>query len=382
MEPLTTVMSTAEAVSVGFAACVQAHYFGGGDAAAPSTSRSTSSAPRSRTSPRTSSGCGTTSSTRCAGAAGSAWKDLYARRAALLGVIRCVRGPPSLQPGRGAARARADAATSGPTAVLIEGPSDFNDRIGELALDHRLPIAIYCVGRAGRRAARGAYHPFCVHSPEWQALRAGFEIGADVRFIDLPWAAIAGRREAEHRYGDDELRRSRAMSGAVRAARRRGLRRRLGRAGRDRPGAGPGRVPAPRRSCCAPSCARQACREARPRARGVHGRADPRPRTSTGHVLVVCGGFHVDGPDEAPAARRSRLAEAPARASDGWSRCTPVLVRGARRADGLRGRDAQPGLLRPRLARRGPSGAAPARAAAGAVVARCASAASTSRPRT
>ena len=38
----------------------------------------------------------------------------------------------------------------------------------------------------------GAYHPFCVHSPEWQALRAGFEIGALVRFIDLPWAAVAG----------------------------------------------------------------------------------------------------------------------------------------------------------------------------------------------
>ena len=83
IEPLTTAMSTAEAVSVGFAACVQAHYFGRRRAAAPSTSRSTSSARRSRTSPRTSSGCATTSSTRCAGAAGGAWKDLYAARALL-----------------------------------------------------------------------------------------------------------------------------------------------------------------------------------------------------------------------------------------------------------------------------------------------------------
>ena len=75
--------------------------------------------------------------------------------------------------------------------MLIEGPSDFNDRIDELALDHQLPIAIYS-SVVPERAARGAYHPFCVHSPEWQALRAGFEIGAEVRFIDLPWAAIAG----------------------------------------------------------------------------------------------------------------------------------------------------------------------------------------------
>ena len=31
IEPLTSAMSTAEAVSVGFAACVQAHYFGAGE---------------------------------------------------------------------------------------------------------------------------------------------------------------------------------------------------------------------------------------------------------------------------------------------------------------------------------------------------------------
>jgi hypothetical protein len=30
-----------------------------------------------------------------------------------------------------------------PAAVLIEGPSDFNDRLDELALAHELPIAIY-----------------------------------------------------------------------------------------------------------------------------------------------------------------------------------------------------------------------------------------------
>jgi len=30
---------------------------------------------------------------------------------------------------------------------LIEGPSDFNDRIDELLLPHELPVAIYSYGR-------------------------------------------------------------------------------------------------------------------------------------------------------------------------------------------------------------------------------------------
>ncbi len=97
-----------------------------------------------------------------------------------------------------------------PDAVLIEGPSDFNQHIDELALDHSPPIAVYSwvVHESGER--RGAYYPFCVYSPEWQALRAGFEVGAEVAFIDLPWADLAAERDATlHRYADAELRRSR-----------------------------------------------------------------------------------------------------------------------------------------------------------------------------
>ena len=30
-----------------------------------------------------------------------------------------------------------------PAAVLVEGPSDFNDRLEELFLPHRLPVAVY-----------------------------------------------------------------------------------------------------------------------------------------------------------------------------------------------------------------------------------------------
>jgi hypothetical protein len=92
-----------------------------------------------------------------------------------------------------------------PDAVLIEGPSDFNDRLDELHLPHRLPIAVYSFVRlpGGRRA--GAYHPFCIYSPEWQAIRIAKELGAKARFIDLPWADFAGLDDASNRYADAAL---------------------------------------------------------------------------------------------------------------------------------------------------------------------------------
>ena len=69
-----------------------------------------------------------------------------------------------------------------PEYVLVEGPSDFNDRIGQLQLDHQLPVAIF-----SSRAGEGrAYTPFCDYSPEWVAVRQGLALGAEVRFMDLP----------------------------------------------------------------------------------------------------------------------------------------------------------------------------------------------------
>ncbi len=62
--------------------------------------------------------------------------------------------------------------------------------------------------RLGDDARRGAFYPFCEHSPEWQALLAAREIGAATRFIDLPWAALAASRTVSHRYADRELRES------------------------------------------------------------------------------------------------------------------------------------------------------------------------------
>ncbi|MEZ0299475.1 MAG: DUF5682 family protein [Candidatus Methylacidiphilales bacterium] len=93
-----------------------------------------------------------------------------------------------------------------PAAVLIEGPSDFNNRIDELFLEHQLPIAIYTYVAWDDKSRQGAYYPFCDYSPEWQALFAARECGAVVRFIDLPYAALSRHDRRTHRYSDGRLR--------------------------------------------------------------------------------------------------------------------------------------------------------------------------------
>ncbi|MFI5909420.1 DUF5682 family protein [Dactylosporangium sp. NPDC051541] len=96
-----------------------------------------------------------------------------------------------------------------PAFVLIEGPADMNDRIGELLLGHDLPVAVFSSYRDDERHA-GSWAPFCEYSPEWVALNAGRDAGADVRFIDLPaWhEALVGR---ENRYSDAEERYAEAI---------------------------------------------------------------------------------------------------------------------------------------------------------------------------
>jgi hypothetical protein len=91
-----------------------------------------------------------------------------------------------------------------PAYVLIEGPSDMNERLDELLLGHRLPIAIFTSYRDEDRA-HASWTPFCDYSPEWVALTEGRACGAEVRFIDLPaWhEAFDGH---DNRYADAELR--------------------------------------------------------------------------------------------------------------------------------------------------------------------------------
>ncbi|OMQ25489.1 DUF5682 family protein [Serratia oryzae] len=79
-----------------------------------------------------------------------------------------------------------------PDHVLIEGPDSFNTLIPAL-LDQqtRPPVAI--MGQTESQdeddnTPRSAYFPFCEYSPEWQALQAGHQQAAKVRFIDLAWS--------------------------------------------------------------------------------------------------------------------------------------------------------------------------------------------------
>ena len=95
-----------------------------------------------------------------------------------------------------------------PDAILIEGPADYNPQLSEIYLGHRLPIAIYSFVRLQSGHRLGAFYPFCIYSPEWQALQTGHELGADVQFIDMPWAELATMETEEiptHRYADAQL---------------------------------------------------------------------------------------------------------------------------------------------------------------------------------
>ncbi|MGF7120709.1 DUF5682 family protein [Rhodococcus sp. BE178] len=72
-----------------------------------------------------------------------------------------------------------------PAHVLVEGPADFTDRLGELALDHVFPIALFSHARDGSRT-RMSTTAFTEWSPELVAVRAAATVGAEIRFIDLP----------------------------------------------------------------------------------------------------------------------------------------------------------------------------------------------------
>jgi hypothetical protein len=87
-----------------------------------------------------------------------------------------------------------------PAFVLIEGPVDFNAHIEDLFAPHQLPVAIFSY-HTSESQSRASYSPFCDYSPEWQALLAAREVGAQVLFCDLPaWHPDFGDRS--NRYAD------------------------------------------------------------------------------------------------------------------------------------------------------------------------------------
>lgn len=96
-----------------------------------------------------------------------------------------------------------------PAVVLIEGPSDFNDRLDQLALDHKPPIAVFTHYLA-EDGPVSCFAPFCEFSPEWEALRWGFAHQKEVRFADLP-AWCKSFTGVENRYRDEDDRYERAV---------------------------------------------------------------------------------------------------------------------------------------------------------------------------
>ena len=83
-----------------------------------------------------------------------------------------------------------------PAYVLVEGPADMNERMGELYLRHRLPIAVFSSG-----PGFASYAPFCAYSPEWAALTAARTAKSVPLFIDLP-AWHPAFRDRKNRYAD------------------------------------------------------------------------------------------------------------------------------------------------------------------------------------
>jgi Family of unknown function (DUF5682) len=79
-----------------------------------------------------------------------------------------------------------------PRYVLIEGPRDATPLIPFLTHERtRMPVAIYTtfVQRldGGVPVRHAAYYPLCDYSPEFAAIRAAHEVGAQAQFIDLTY---------------------------------------------------------------------------------------------------------------------------------------------------------------------------------------------------
>ncbi len=74
-----------------------------------------------------------------------------------------------------------------PEAILIEGPPDAEDALplaGHAELKPPVALLVY----NPEKPHRGAFYPFAVFSPEWQAIQYGLKQKIPVRFMDFPQA--------------------------------------------------------------------------------------------------------------------------------------------------------------------------------------------------
>ncbi|WP_189667773.1 DUF5682 family protein [Promicromonospora soli] len=104
-----------------------------------------------------------------------------------------------------------------PAAVLIEGPEEFTRLIPDLLHEAtRPPIAVLSLGGSGSASSAGdgdsgegaGFYPLASFSPEWVALRAGHDVGAELAFVDRPFGersaaegALSGRAASGHGEG-------------------------------------------------------------------------------------------------------------------------------------------------------------------------------------
>ena len=82
-----------------------------------------------------------------------------------------------------------------PELVLIEGPSDFTDLIGELT-DTQVKPPIAVMAYTTELPVRTLLYPFAVYSPEYQALLWARENGKQARFMDLPSGTFLALQKA------------------------------------------------------------------------------------------------------------------------------------------------------------------------------------------
>ena len=82
-----------------------------------------------------------------------------------------------------------------PESILIEGPADATPLLSYLGeQDAEPPLSFYCYYRAHKNDNNQSaaprfrcFYPLAAFSPEWVAIREGLKLGAEVKFIDLPY---------------------------------------------------------------------------------------------------------------------------------------------------------------------------------------------------
>jgi hypothetical protein len=99
-----------------------------------------------------------------------------------------------------------------PELILVEGPSDFTDLIGEITgKKAEPPFAV--MAYTEELPIRTLLYPLAVYSPEYQALLWGAEHGCECRFIDLPSEVFLGLWEREEMPENPAEERGQAASG-------------------------------------------------------------------------------------------------------------------------------------------------------------------------